>query len=121
MSIMDGSGLSRYNLITPAQMMETLDFAYHHDASNYDFISALPVAGVDGTLKHRLRNVAWKIRAKTGTMSATGVVALAGYAVNRDNELLAFVVMVNGRNGFSWKYRGLEDDIALALTRHSRA
>lgn len=118
MNIIDGSGLSRYNQITPEQMIKVLDFAYHHYESSYDFISALPVAGVDGTLKHRLRNIAWKVRAKTGTM--TGVVALAGYAVNRDKDLLAFVIIVNGRNGMGWKYRALEDNIVTALTRYSR-
>jgi len=117
-NITDGSGLSRYNLITPAQMIRVLDFAFHHHGTNYEFISALPVAGVDGTLKHRLYNVAWKVRAKTGTM--TGVVALAGYAINRDKEPLAFVIIVNGRMGLGWKYKGIEDQIVTALTRYTR-
>jgi len=118
MRLSDGSGLSRYNLITPAQMMHVLDFAYHHHETNYDFISALPVAGVDGTLKHRLRNVAWKIRAKTGTMS--GVVALAGYAMNKQKEPIAFVIIVNGRTGLGWKYKAMEDKIVTALTKYTR-
>jgi serine-type D-Ala-D-Ala carboxypeptidase/endopeptidase (penicillin-binding protein 4) len=118
MNLTDGSGLSRYNLITPAQMMHVLNFAYHHTGTNYDFISALPVAGIDGTLKHRLHNVAWKIRAKTGTMS--GVVALAGYAINRDKEPIAFVIIFNGRMGMGWKYKSLEDKIVTALTRYTQ-
>lgn len=118
-SLIDGSGLSRYNQITPQQMMQILEFAYHNDPTNYQFISSLPIAGVDGTLKRRLQNVAWKIRAKTGTMS--GVISLAGYAVTADKEPVAFVIMINGRNGVGWKYKELEDTIVTMLTKYSRA
>lgn len=117
MRILDGSGLSPANLTTPAQLMQVLDFAYHHAAS-YEFISALPIAGVDGTLKYRMSNIARKVRAKTGTIS--GVVSLAGYAVSGDKEPLAFVIMINGSKGLSWRYRALEDKIATALTRYRR-
>ena len=80
------------------------------------FISALPVAGVDGTLKHRMYNIARKIRAKTGTIS--GVASLAGYATAYNKEQLAFVIMVNGNKGLSWRFKGMEDKIATALTRY---
>src|SRR3990167_2792758 len=118
MNIIDGSGLSRDNQVTPAEMMEVLDFAYHNYSTNYEFISALPIAGVDGTLKHRLQNVAWKVRAKTGTMA--GVVSLAGYAVNKDREPIASVIIVNGHNGNIWKYREMEVKIVTALTNYTR-
>jgi D-alanyl-D-alanine carboxypeptidase/D-alanyl-D-alanine-endopeptidase (penicillin-binding protein 4) len=117
-SLMDGSGLSRYNQVTPAQMLKVLDFTYHNDATNYNFISALPIAGIDGTLKRRMKNIAWKVRAKTGTMQ--GVVSLAGYAMSADKEPLAFVIMINGRNGSVWQYRELEDRIMQYLTHYTR-
>jgi D-alanyl-D-alanine carboxypeptidase/D-alanyl-D-alanine-endopeptidase (penicillin-binding protein 4) len=116
MLILDGSGLSPDNRIKPAQMMEILNFAYHHSPTNYQFISALPIAGVDGTLKHRLYNVARRVRAKTGTIA--GVVSLAGYAINRNNEAIAFVIIVNGRHGNIWKYRKMEDEIVTALANY---
>ncbi len=116
----DGSGLSSNNQITAQQMIQVLDYAFHNYATNYEFISALPIAGVDGTLKYRLRNVAWKVRAKTGTKSKEGVVALAGYVVSKDREPIAFVVMVNGHNGNTWKYREMTDRIVTALTRYTR-
>ncbi len=115
---LDGSGLSRNNQVTAAQMMQVLDFAFHNYATNYEFISALPIAGVDGTLKQRLKNVAWKVRAKTGTMS--DVVSLAGYAVSKDREPIAFVIIINGHNGNIWKYREIEDRIVTALTNYTR-
>lgn len=117
--ILDGSGLSPDNTATPSQMMQVLDFAYHNSRISDAFISALPIAGVDGTLKHRLGQTGRRIRAKTGTIS--GVVSLAGYAISADKEPLAFVIMVNGRKGMGWEYRAIEDQIALALIRYRRA
>lgn len=118
MNVIDGSGLSRYNKVTPAQMMQLLDFAYHHSGTNYEFVSALPIAGIDGTLKRRLQNIAWRVRAKTGTIS--GVRALAGFAVTSDKEPVAFVIMINGHSGASWRYKVLEDRIVTMLTHYSR-
>lgn len=116
--ILDGSGLSPDNLLTPAQMMQVLEFAYHHYPTSYHFVSALPIAGVDGTLKNRMGNIARKVRAKTGTIS--GVISLAGYAVSSDREPLAFVIMVNGNKRLAWQYRAMEDQIVTALTRYAQ-
>lgn len=118
LNLIDGSGLSRYNQVTPAQMLQLLDFTYHNDKTNYEFISALPIAGVDGTLKRRMHNIAWKVRAKTGTMK--GVVSLAGYAMSADKEPFAFVIIVNGDHGSVWQYREMEDKILDLLTHYSR-
>lgn len=118
MNALDGSGLSRYNLVTPKQMLQLLDFAYHHNGTNYNFIYGLPVAGIDGTLKHRLSNIAWKVRAKTGTMK--GVRSLAGYAITKDKEPIAFVIIVNGKHQAGWQYKELEDRIVTAITKYSR-
>ncbi|EKD72483.1 MAG: D-alanyl-D-alanine carboxypeptidase/D-alanyl-D-alanine-endopeptidase [uncultured bacterium] len=118
MNVIDGSGLSRDNQVTPSQMMQALDFAFHNYSTNYEFISSLPIAGVDGTLKNRLKNIAWKVRAKTGTMA--GVASLAGYVVSKDREPIAFVIIVNGHNGNIWKYREIEDKIVTALANYTR-
>jgi D-alanyl-D-alanine carboxypeptidase/D-alanyl-D-alanine-endopeptidase (penicillin-binding protein 4) len=119
MRILDGSGLSSSNLTTSSQLMQVLDFAFHHPSIKDTFISSLPIAGVDGTLKHRMGNISRKIRAKTGTIS--GVASLAGYAESRDKEPLAFVIMINGSKGYGWRYKTLEDKIATALTRYKRS
>jgi serine-type D-Ala-D-Ala carboxypeptidase/endopeptidase (penicillin-binding protein 4) len=118
MNILDGSGLSRNNQIAPAQMLQVLDFAYHNNATNYDFISALPVAGVDGTLKNRMQNIRAKVRAKTGTMN--GVVALAGYVITKENEPVAFVIIINGHLGMGWRYKEMENRIMTLITNYSR-
>lgn len=118
LSVIDGSGLSRDNRVKPSQMMQVLDYAFHDALTSYEFISSLPVAGVDGTLKHRLYNVAGRVRAKTGTMQ--GVVSLAGYVVNKEKEPIAFVIIVNGHNGNIWQYREMVDKIVTALANYSR-
>lgn len=118
MRVLDGSGLSPDNLATSAQIMQVLDFAYHHYPTSFEFISALPIAGVDGTLKHRMPYIARKVRAKTGTIS--GVASLAGYAVSANKEPVAFVIMINGHRGMGWRYKSLEDKISTALTKYMR-
>jgi len=116
--VLDGSGLSHDNLATPAQLMHALNYAYGHHLISYEFISGLPIGGVDGTLKRRLGNVARKVRAKTGYV--TGVVSLAGYVETSDKEQLSFVIMVNGKRGLTWKYKSIEDKIVTALTKYKR-
>lgn len=116
MRLLDGSGLSVNNLATPVQFMQVLQFAYSNRKTSEYFISALPIAGVDGTLKGRMRNITRKVRAKTGTIS--GVVSLAGYASSYYKEPLAFVIIINGNKGLGWRYKGMEDKIATALTRY---
>ncbi len=119
MRLMDGSGLSVDNLATPAQFMQVLQFAYHNRETSDYFFEALPISGVDGTLKNRLSNIPRKIHAKTGTLAGTGVASLAGYATTANKEDLAFVIMINGNKGLTWSYKGLEDKIATAMTRYN--
>lgn len=116
MRILDGSGLSPDNLATAGQMMQVLDYAIHTPKITDDFISALPIGGIDGTLKHRLGNIARKVHAKTGTIS--GVNSLAGYVSARNNQTLGFVILVNGSKGLGWKYKTMEDKIVTALSRY---
>lgn len=118
--LVDGSGLSPDNRIQPEQMMQILNFIFHDPQTNYDLISALPIAGIDGTLKYRLHSVARKVRAKTGTTADSGVISLAGYLITREQEPIAFVIMINGEKRKLWKYRTLEDDIVTALVNFRR-
>ncbi len=116
--MVDGSGLSRYNLITPHQMVGLLSFIDRAFPIKHEFIAALPVAGRDGTLKQRLmKDARDRVRAKTGAM--LGVVSLSGYLPTKNNHLLAFSMMMNGISGGSqnalFRYRMLEDKICQYL------
>lgn len=106
--VMDGSGLSRYNQVTPAQLSQLLVYAKELPG----FRDSLPIAGVDGTLVNRLRGVS--LKAKTGTMA--GVSCLAGYLDTAD-ETLAVTVMVNGFVGSAAPQRSLQDRLVQSLIK----
>lgn len=92
-NIVDGSGVSLYNYISPDLLMRYLKYAYNRQNVFNPFYDALPIAGVDGTLCFRMRKgrVFRNVRAKTGTV--TGVSSLAGYVKASDGHLLAFIII----------------------------
>lgn len=117
----DGSGLSRYNLITPDQIVTVLSYAANHFHLGPEFIAALPIGGEDGTLTSRLKadNVKGSIRAKTGSM--TGLSGLAGYLIGADNKRYAFAIMINGFVGSSLKYTRMQDQILSVMLNSDQA
>ncbi|WP_183423977.1 D-alanyl-D-alanine carboxypeptidase/D-alanyl-D-alanine-endopeptidase [Luteibacter sp. Sphag1AF] len=90
----EGTGLSRRDLTTASALIRVLQ---HMDGqpSAEVFRDALPVAGVDGTLKNRMRGTAAEgnLRAKTGSMAL--VSSLAGYVTTKGGQRLAFAIMLN--------------------------
>jgi len=54
--IVDGSGVSHYNLVTPELILEILKYLYNNSKKNYRILyHSLPIAGVDGTLENRMK------------------------------------------------------------------
>ncbi|MFE9425733.1 D-alanyl-D-alanine carboxypeptidase/D-alanyl-D-alanine-endopeptidase [Kitasatospora sp. NPDC006697] len=113
----DGSGLSRQDLLTGRRLVALLEFARRQPwfAAWY---AGLPVAGDDrrmvgGTLRSRMRGTAaaGRVHAKTGSL--TGVEALAGYVERADGRTLAFSVDVN--NYVGGEVRPLVDAVAVRL------
>ena len=94
--IADGSGLSLYNYVTPELMVRLLRYAYLKRDVMAVLYPALPVAGVDGTLKKRMKGGAAEgnVHAKTGTLS--GISSLAGYCRAANQHLLAFCIINQG-------------------------
>ena len=90
----DGSGLSRSDMITADATVQLLTFMSKHRYANI-FRDALPIAGVDGTLRTRMRGTAAEnnLRAKTGSLSSAA--SLGGYVTTAAGEKLAFSIMVN--------------------------
>jgi D-alanyl-D-alanine carboxypeptidase/D-alanyl-D-alanine-endopeptidase (penicillin-binding protein 4) len=113
-SLRDGSGLSRAGLVTPGATVQLLVFMQRHRCRDV-FIDALPIAGVDGTLRDRFKGTlaAGKIRAKTGSLA--GVSALSGYLTTAANEHWAFSIMLNNYQGSESAGRAALDQLALAL------
>ena len=94
--IKDGAGLSRYNLVTPRQLYRLIRSIQQQPILQRYLIPALPIAGIDGTLAHRMKRLAKKqqLQAKTGTL--TGISNLAGYIKTKKSGDLLFVLMSNG-------------------------
>ena len=87
----DGSGLSRYNLFTPQDMVAILNKMQAE--FGMERIKEIFPTGNDGTLTNYYKKESGYIFAKTGTLS--GVVALSGFLYTQKNQLLIFSVLVN--------------------------
>ncbi|MGH9787497.1 MAG: D-alanyl-D-alanine carboxypeptidase/D-alanyl-D-alanine endopeptidase [Candidatus Acidiferrales bacterium] len=113
-AVRDGSGLSRSNLVTPQAVVELLKFAQGRPWWEL-FRDSLPVAGLDGTLKERMKDqpTRARIRAKTGTLSdANGV---AGYVETQAGETLVFAIFVNHHRLDDRKVLELIDSVCAVL------
>ncbi len=90
----DGSGLSRDDLVTPRAVVALLSYAALQPWGK-DYLSTLPIAGVDGTLENRLRSTpaSGLIMAKTGGLEH--VHAMSGYATTLHGEHLVFSIFGN--------------------------
>jgi D-alanyl-D-alanine carboxypeptidase/D-alanyl-D-alanine-endopeptidase (penicillin-binding protein 4) len=111
----DGSGLSRYDQVSPAMLAKLLTYMPSQPVGYPGLLIALPVAGIDGTLATRLNTPVTRghMRAKTGTMS--GVSGLAGYLETADGKSLVVVIMTNGFVGSAARSRQLQDALVEML------
>ena len=115
----DGSGLSRHNYVSPRNLVHLL--AYCQTRPDFaTFYDSLPIAGVDGTLRNRMKttSAANNCRAKTGTLSH--VTALSGYVTTRDGELLAFSLLMNNNLISAASDRIAQDKIVTLLADYTR-
>ena len=117
--LVDGSGLSRKNLISPQALVQTLQAMAKSPQAEL-FRASLPVAGVSGTLRNRLLDTAAVgiVQAKTGTM--TGVVSLSGYVNSLNYQPLAFSIIVNHSEQPARVVRQSMDEIVVLLTQLQR-
>lgn len=92
-TVYDGSGLSRYNAITPAFFARLLVEMQNHEFGAV-FARCLPESGASGSLRNRMHAIRCSVQAKTGTMR--GVSSLAGYVTDAQDAQFAFTIMVNG-------------------------
>ncbi|MEL6581378.1 MAG: D-alanyl-D-alanine carboxypeptidase/D-alanyl-D-alanine-endopeptidase [Cyanobacteria bacterium J06621_12] len=111
--LIDTSGLSRQNLVTPQTLVAVLQLM----SQDSDYRESLAVAGTSGTLKRRFVDtpIQGKLWAKTGTL--TGVGALSGYLQTQHRGLLAFSVLVNNSELEHREIRRAIDEIVVILNR----
>ena len=92
----DGSGLSLYNYLSAELEVKLLRYAYRNENILPHLKPSLPIAGVDGTLKKRMKGsfTCGNVKAKTGTL--TGIISLAGYCKASNGHDLCFSIINNG-------------------------
>jgi len=93
----DGSGLSRQNLVTPHAVTQLLRYAVAQPWGP-SFRETLPVAGTDGSLADRLKNLDPRARVYGKTGSLGGVKTLSGYATTVRGRQIAFSILSNNLN-----------------------
>lgn len=113
--VVDGSGESRYNLVSPNQMIEFLKAM----EGNRIFKKTLAVGKESGTLRNRMRGFGGQVAGKTGSM--TGVSGFSGFVTTEEGEHLAVAIFVNGymKEGREIKIK-LEDEICHILVNAPR-
>lgn len=91
--MVDGSGLSNYNYLSPELLVDFLKYAYSQSEIFQKLYKSLPVGGIDGTLKNRMKSAPSfrSVHAKTG--SFTAINALAGYLKMKNGHEVAFAIM----------------------------
>ena len=96
-AVRDGSGLSRHDYVTPETLVRVLDAMRRHPDFRV-FYDALPIAGVDGTIRSRMRDTPamGNVHAKTGTIDKAR--ALSGYVTSADGRLLVFSTIANNHS-----------------------
>jgi D-alanyl-D-alanine carboxypeptidase/D-alanyl-D-alanine-endopeptidase (penicillin-binding protein 4) len=93
-TVRDGSGLSRHDYVSPRTIVTVLD-AMRKSPEFKTFYEALPIAGMDGTIRARMRNTAamGNVHAKTGTLDKAR--SLSGYVTTADGRMLLFSALCN--------------------------
>lgn len=113
----DGSGLSRENLVTPRAVVALLEYAEQQPWGSA-FLSTLPIAGLDGTLQHRMIDTLaeGRIQAKTGSVARTQ--AMSGFATTVNGEHLIFSMFDNHNGGPGRAAEKTLDAIAVAMVQY---
>jgi len=115
----DGSGMARADLISPETIVRIFD-RMQNNPNFATFYNALPIAGVDGTIAHRMIGTpaANNVHAKTGSLH--WVRSLSGYVTDADGERLIFSVLANKWTTPPSTVTMTADSIAAALASYRR-
>ena len=118
-NLVDGSGLSHYNLVSAELILEVLKYMYYSEPGLYKIlVESFPIAGVDGTLAKRMNGTSAEnnVKAKTGTI--TGVSALSGYITSQSGRLIAFSILIENFARGTSTARNFQDEICKILVEY---
>src|SRR4029079_9776573 len=112
--VRDGSGLSRYDYISPQTVVRILD-AMRKSPSFSVYYYALPIAGIDGTIRNRMKGTPAEnnVHAKTGSVAQSR--SLSGYVTTADSHMLIFSFLSNNWTVPIRSVERVQDAIAVRL------
>ncbi len=113
-AVRDGSGLSRHDYVTPETIVKVLDAMRQH-VEFKSFYDALPIGGVDGTIRSRMRGTPAQgnVHAKTGTVDKAR--SLSGYVTTPDGRVLLFSFLCNNFTVPNAAVEAVQDAILVRL------
>jgi D-alanyl-D-alanine carboxypeptidase/D-alanyl-D-alanine-endopeptidase (penicillin-binding protein 4) len=118
--VADGSGLSRYNLVTAACLVAVLTHAHENDRLREGFEASLPLAGHEGTLAGRMKGTPAEANARAKSGALANARSLSGYVQTADGEPLVFAIMANHFGVAARVVEDVQDQIVASLARFSR-
>jgi D-alanyl-D-alanine carboxypeptidase/D-alanyl-D-alanine-endopeptidase (penicillin-binding protein 4) len=115
--IVDGSGFSRENRLTPRALVLVLRRALSDFTMSYEYAASLSVSGTDGTLEDRMGYPGLRraVRAKTGLLD--GVTAISGIIETASGDQVLFSIMINGFTCEAWRAHDLEHAILTVASK----
>jgi D-alanyl-D-alanine carboxypeptidase/D-alanyl-D-alanine-endopeptidase (penicillin-binding protein 4) len=117
--LVDGSGLSWYNLISAELIIEILKYIYYNEPELFNIlIDSFPIAGIDGTLEERMKDsyAENNVKAKTGTL--TGASTLSGFLISRNRHQIVFSIMIENYVNSASTARAFQDEICKILAEY---
>jgi D-alanyl-D-alanine carboxypeptidase/D-alanyl-D-alanine-endopeptidase (penicillin-binding protein 4) len=117
--LVDGSGVSHYNLVTAELLTDLLKYFYFEKPELYEILkNSFPVSGIDGTLKERMQTSESfeRVHAKTGTLS--GVSCLSGYIFSQRKTDFAFSILMQNFVGSADSARSIQDKICDIISKY---
>ena len=113
----DGSGVSHYNLVSVELLNRILVYITQNNPELFGVLyNSFPIAGVDGTLKYRMKKGSAfnNVHAKTGTLS--GVSSLSGFLSSKNGNIISFSINTQNFIGSSKTVRDFQDKICEILS-----
>ncbi|MCX6358944.1 MAG: D-alanyl-D-alanine carboxypeptidase/D-alanyl-D-alanine-endopeptidase [Armatimonadetes bacterium] len=115
-AMFDGSGLSRQDLVTPRAIVTLLGHMRAAPAASA-FVDSLPIAGVDGSLRNRMKGTPAQANCHAKTGYVMHASSLSGYVNAADGEPLVFSILMNHHNARNAQAMAVQDEIVLELAR----
>lgn len=112
----DGSGLSRRDFVTARGTVKLLEYMYNHPSGKW-YIDSLPIAGVDGSLRSRMKQTPAEANVKAKTGSLNRVSSISGYVNTASGEPLAFSIIMNNHSCSGGTTHNLQDKICVLLAQ----